>query len=1283
MTVESDRRHIGGWQNLVAAADDTAPILIDGDPRRTFVATSQIVFIDGSLPDAQALAAGVAPGVIAILLDPSQDGVQQIADYLATHDVHGLAAIDIVAHGSDGALELGNTLFDATTLADYQTQLATIGGALQPGGSIQLYGCDVAQDAGGVAFLRQLSRATGGASIAAASHLVGAASGGGSWALNVDVGAVTAATPFTADAIANLSGELPLTSDQVFFSVRNGLTDTADNAANRIEEIGVHGSNQASNFVDLTDGNQNTTANTINEPFGIVIDAPLQKFITANGNASSGTLHYGLFEGATNPSGPNQSLTEIYTANTTVARGLIDIAGVALDQPAGKVFFAQYSYDYTAGSVITNQTGIFEIDVSGGTVTPIFTPASTTQYTTPTNLALDTADNLIFFTGDTIDVTTGSVITVLDVANLSTGAIQNLTTLASGMFPGGVAIDSSGTVYFTGHSGSSPADNGIFKAAFTVSGSGSSAQVASFGSVGTLYSGSGADVPEDIAIDPNNGIFYTAGAVSNVAGIFEGSLSHTGAGALTEVFSITSAPLGSGPATNTAPHNLFLESTPTIVASGTVTYAQGGASAILASGASDANQDGQNLASATVVISTGFVSGDTLSGINAGNITTAFSGGTLTLSAAAGGDSLAHFQQVLDSVTFSSTNSNPTLNGTDSTRTIEWTVSDGIIASATPTTTLDIHAAFVNAGATVTFTGGGSPVTLDSGLALGDTFGNGTFNSATVTISNFIAGDTLTVGTPGSLTIGAFNNGTITLSGSASTATYQSALASVQYSFSPANGDPAGGATKRSSSTISWVANDGTVVSPAATSTLDIQHVPANVVAGASVSYPENGTPVILDSGITIADPDSGGNLIGATVSISSGFLNGDTLGFADQNGISHAFDSGTGLLTLSGSASIAEYELALQSITYSFSGDPTNGGTDTSRSISWVVNDGASDSTTVTSSVSTLCFCVGTHIATPSGEVPVEQLVVGDLVLTLDGREVPIRWIGTGQSLLVAGQRSESTPVIVRAHALDHGIPHCDLRITKGHSVYLEGVLIPVENLINHHTILWDDEARSVVVFHLELDSHEVLLANGAPAESYRDDGNRTQFQNVNPGWDIRRSPEPCAPIVTNGPVVADIWQRLLRRAKVDARIPLTEDPDVHLLVNGLRVAPSDRVDGIYVFEIVASDTEVLIASRSVTPAEAGMNHDQRRLGVAVRRILLSQSRMRLAIDSASPVLATGFHGYEAVDDFRWTNGAGLLPSSLFDVFLAGEPIGVEVQVACTARYPELRLAPNEAWVA
>ena len=316
------------------------------------------------------------------------------------------------------------------------------------------------------------------------------------------------------------------------------------------------------------------------------------------------------------------------------------------------------------------------------------------------------------------------------------------------------------------------------------------------------------------------------------------------------------------------------------------------------------------------------------------------------------------------------------------------------------------------------------------------------------------------------------------------------------------------------------------------------------------------------------------------------------------------------------------------------------------------------------------ICFCAGTHIATPTGEAPVEQLAIGDLVVTLDGREVPIRWIGTGQSLLVPGRRSAATPVIVRANALDYGIPHRDMRITKGHSLYLEGVLIPVENLINHRTILWDDTAQSVVVYHLELDAHEVLLADGAPAESYRDDGNRVQFQNVNPGWVAGSVLEPFAPIVSNGPIVAEVWRRLLQRTGTHTPMLLTEDPDFHLIFNDQRVTPSDIDRDRYTFVVVGPGGDLQIVSRSAAPAELGTNHDQRRLGVALRRIVLSQRELRLEIAAGSPVLAEGFHPHETEGDWRWTDGTGVLPSSILSIFVAEQPIDVEIHVGCTTVY-------------
>src|SRR3569623_1286675 len=81
--------------------------------------------------------------------------------------------------------------------------------------------------------------------------------------------------------------------------------------------------------------------------------------------------------------------------------------------------------------------------------------------------------------------------------------------------------------------------------------------------------------------------------------------------------------------------------------------------------------------------------------------------------------------------------------------------------------------------------------------------------------------------------------------------------------------------------------------------------------------------------------------------------VDGDTLNFTDQNGISGSYDSGTGVLTLTGTSSVANYQAALRSITFSSASDnPTSFGTNASRTITWQVNDGALGSTAATSTV-------------------------------------------------------------------------------------------------------------------------------------------------------------------------------------------------------------------------------------------------------------------------------------------------------------------------------------------
>ena len=200
------------------------------------------------------------------------------------------------------------------------------------------------------------------------------------------------------------------------------------------------------------------------------------------------------------------------------------------------------------------------------------------------------------------------------------------------------------------------------------------------------------------------------------------------------------------------------------------------------------------------------------------------------------------------------------------------------------------------------------------------------------------------------------------------------------------------------------------------------------------------------------------------------------------------------------------------------------------------------------------LCFLPDTLIATPAGEVKVQALKVGDLVRTAAGVDRAVVWIGEGRVLAPGGLRTAATPVIVRRGALGPNVPYYDLHVTKGHALFIDDVLIPVEFLVNHRSILWDDQAREVSLYHVELETHDVLLANGAPAESYRDDGNRWLFRNANAGWD-QPEKSPCAPVLTGGPVVDAVWQRLLARSGPRPGLPLTDDPDLHLVVDGVRV--------------------------------------------------------------------------------------------------------------------------------
>jgi uncharacterized repeat protein (TIGR03803 family) len=332
-------------------------------------------------------------------------------------------------------------------------------------------------------------------------------------------------------------------------------------------------------------------------------------------------------------------------------------------------------------------------------------------------------------------------------------------------------------------------------------------------------------------------------------------------------------------------------------------------------------------------------------------------------------------------------------------------------------------------------------------------------------------------------------------------------------------------------------------------------------------------------------------------------------------------------------------------------------------------VNGGIGDGSVfeITNTGFVVCFLAGAQIATPAGETAVERLAVGDMVLTHRGEARRIVWIGKGRVLATRGQRNAATPVIVCKGALANNVPHRNLRITKGHSLYIDGVLIPVEFLVNHRSILWDDRAQEVTLYHVELETHDVLLANGAPAESYRDDGNRWLFQNANSGWDLPPQ-EPCAPVLMGGPIVDAVWRRLLERSGPRASLPLTDDADLHVVIDGERLDAAERAGDVCVFHLSKLPSYLNIVSRAAAPAELGLARDPRVLGVALRRVVVRKGTRFRVTEANDNRLTEGFHAFEVDNGFRWTNGDAAIPAELYDGFTA--PFELVVQFAATARY-------------
>ena len=447
-------------------------------------------------------------------------------------------------------------------------------------------------------------------------------------------------------------------------------------------------------------------------------------------------------------------------------------------------------------------------------------------------------------------------------------------------------------------------------------------------------------------------------------------------------------------------------------------------------------------------------------------------------------------------------------SGTTATTTMTMSINDGAADTVTAVSTIDIVSGgdVVVGGVTILGAAPGqttsdqTPIDPFALVAIEDT-NVGVVDTVTVTMSNPANG------TFSDAVGGTVNGGTFTVTGTPDSAVFglienvDSALAGLV--FTPTRGQVPAGQSVTTWFTI--VASDGpNTATDASTSVIATDEGGQLAISGTEANQELTGGMTVQPfSGTTIFDSTIGGT---DTVTIS---LSNPAVGtLAAGNGGTVGAD---GVFQVTGP--LAEVQTALQAIgftpaTFVIGQMATSGAT-----IS--VTDGTLAATDTTTSLDVIgtapCFAAGTRISTARGEIAVEELRVGNLVQTvLSESDAPIIWVGRREvDCARHAQPRKVWPVRVVAGAFGPGRPHSDLFLSPDHAVYVNEVLIPVKDLINGSTIAQVPVAR-VTYHHLELAAHDVLLAEGLPAESFLDMKDGSNYAN-RPG-PVRLYPDCCA---------------------------------------------------------------------------------------------------------------------------------------------------------------------------
>ena len=475
---------------------------------------------------------------------------------------------------------------------------------------------------------------------------------------------------------------------------------------------------------------------------------------------------------------------------------------------------------------------------------------------------------------------------------------------------------------------------------------------------------------------------------------------------------------------------------------------------------------------------------------------------------------------------------------------------------------------------------------------------------------------------------------------------------------------------------------------------------------GLGGTYVVDGSTASLDitsfNGVGTFDLFSGTVNFGNNANLSGGNsfnFEGDSsgkLGIASQNNYQNGWSfpvTGFGLLdTIALGTSIfapGTYTNAYNATAHTLTIPKAGGGSYVFNNFSLAAGAPTTFDVTGSSVTDVVCYARGTMIQTPDGELPVETLQSGMQVITLvDGEEVAqtVRWLGHRRIDITAHPRPETVaPIRIEREAFADNVPRRDLVVSPDHAIFVDGKLICAKQLVNGTTIRRERDWTAVDYYHVELNEHAILLAEGLPAESYLDTGNKGFFANAGAPLVLHpdltdetdyptREAGSCAPFVSDETNVRPVWERLAERAAAIGRQikrrMTTTDADLRMMAKGRAVKPTYGDDKVVIFTLPPGADDVRLVSRAQSPTKARpWLSDPRQLGMRVKRIVLRGADEVREVPMDHPGFTRGWWDIEHDGAMmsRWTDGEAVLPlppmrgPAMLEIHLAGAMIYVE----------------------